>query len=110
MVGDALLQREALPEYPAGGGARVELRDLRGDEEVIVLLRELHADVNRLVLQDGPVLFHPRSLWLVSLFDRKNVREPCTPYTNAPRLHHLEVLGPRGLDRWVLRRVRCEAT
>ncbi len=73
MVRDALREGEALPQYSAGGGRRVELQDLRADEEMVVLPGELPADVNRLVLQDGPVLFHSqRSLPHIPCLARKN--------------------------------------
>src|SRR5215203_4048764 len=58
MVGDSLLEGAAPPEDLARGGIGVELRDLRADEEVVLLLDELLADVHWLVLEKGLVLFH----------------------------------------------------
>src|SRR5215203_4216754 len=61
MVGDSLLEGEAPPEELAGGGVGVELLYRRTDEEVILLLSELFADIHRLVLESSLVLFHRRS-------------------------------------------------
>ena len=61
MVGDSLLEGAAPPENIARGGVGVKLRDLRADEEVIVLLSELLTDIHRLVLKSSLVLFHRRS-------------------------------------------------
>ena len=88
MVGDALHEGETLPEYPAGGGGRVELQNLRTDKEMIVLPGELPADVNRLVLQDGTILFHSqRSQSRIPYLVRKNSREfRTTRTTHVPKL------------------------
>src|SRR5215204_1958457 len=61
MVGDSLLEGEAPPEDLARGGVGVELLYHRTDEEVIVLLSELLADIHRLILESSLVLFHRRS-------------------------------------------------
>src|SRR5215204_4996595 len=61
MVGDSLLEGEAPPEELARGGLGVELLYHRTDEEVILLLSELFADIHRLVLESSLVLFHRRS-------------------------------------------------
>src|SRR5215208_1452046 len=61
MVGDSLLEGEAPPENLARGGLGVELLYHRTDEEVILLLSELLADIHRLVLESSLVLFHRRS-------------------------------------------------
>src|SRR5215213_393346 len=61
MVGDSLLEGAAPPENLAGGGVGVKLRDLRADEEVVLLLCELLTDIHRLVLKSSLVLFHRRS-------------------------------------------------
>src|SRR5918993_2537350 len=58
MVGDPLLEREALPAKPPGSTLRVELLDPVADEEVVLLPGELLAHVHRLVLKDNPELSH----------------------------------------------------
>jgi hypothetical protein len=60
MVGDPLLEGEAPPENLAGGGLRIEFPYHRADEEVVLLLGELLADVHRLVLESSLVFFHRR--------------------------------------------------
>src|SRR5215217_9444631 len=61
MVRDSLLEGKALPENLSRGGLGVKLRDLRADEEVVLLLSELFTDIHRLVLESSLVLFHRRS-------------------------------------------------
>src|SRR5215207_7199158 len=61
MVGDSLLEGDAPPENLSRGGLGVELLYHRADEEMILLLSELLADIHRLVLESSLVLFHRRS-------------------------------------------------
>src|SRR5215212_8824343 len=61
MVGDSLLEGETPPEDLARGSVGVELLYHRTDEEVILLLSELLADIHGLVLESSLVLFHRRS-------------------------------------------------
>jgi hypothetical protein len=76
MVGDALLERDALPEDLAQGATRgmvgIELPDARTNEVVVMLAGELLAHIHRLVLQQGLILFQRRSPQVGTLSLRSN--------------------------------------